>query len=152
MRSGSGARPDSVYDLRCGQKFSKIKNATFEKEIPPKLKNFGGILVRVARLELTASWPPESIILESKRKIGKNKKNATNQQKFGPLFSCVFVSCFSIPYRFRTHKPSWLAHVNESFLYSTTQNRGFTNGLFFTLFTQNRKTGKYLKTGDLRMS
>ena len=55
MRSVAGARFDSVYDLVCGQKFSKIKNATFEKEIPPKSNNFGGILVRVARLELTAS-------------------------------------------------------------------------------------------------
>jgi len=55
MRSVAGARPDSVYDLGCGQKFSKIKNATFKKEIPPKSNNFGGILVRVAGFEPTAS-------------------------------------------------------------------------------------------------
>ena len=54
-RPNSGARSESVYDLRCGQKFSIRENATICKEIPPKSIDFGGKLVRVARLELTAS-------------------------------------------------------------------------------------------------
>ena len=44
-----------VYDLRCGQEQVELENATFVERKPLKSNDFGGFLVRVARLELTVS-------------------------------------------------------------------------------------------------